>query len=869
MTAGDSGPCSVDQGATAEGHAKIIQVAGNQIDVAGDYIAGPGPAPRALASLPAVQGELTGRDAELQRLLALLDPAVESAGAVVVSAVAGLAGVGKTTLAVHAAHQAVGRGWFPGGHLFLDLRGYEPSGQVTAGQALGALLRAVCGADAELPVDPGEQAGLYRSQMAALAREPARCCWSWTVPPLPRRSSPCCRAGRGTGSWSPAATPWPRCPPALIDLAVLEPADAAAVIAKFLGGGDPRPGREPQALAELAGYCGYLPLALQITAANLKADPHRSLAGLAGELQDERARLALSYSDEGQTLAVRASFELSYRRLPPDQARLFRLLSLNPTPQFSLDAIAALSGAPAQQARQTAVKLAQAHLTEPVTEQRWRMHDLMRLYSTELTTRPTDGTNQDGQDDRAGALGRLLDHYRNTVDAADGHLRALPGQPVPERFQGRTDALAWLEAEHANLVTAVTLTATTHPRTAITLAACLAVFLNQRRHFNDAITTAHHALTAARHLDDQLSEGVALNNLGLALAEVRRFEEAVTAHTQAVDIFRESADRHREGTALNNLGNALQEVRRFEEAVAAHTQAVDIFRESADRHREGTALNNLGNALQEVRRFEEAVAAHTQAGDIFRESGDRHGEGMALGNLGLALAGVGRFEEAVAAHTQAGDIFRESGDRHGEGMALGNLGLALQEVRRFEEAVAAHTQAGDIFRESGDRHGEGMALGNLGLALAGVGRFEEAVAAHTQAGDIFRETADRHGEGMSLNNLGLALAGVGRFEEAVAAHTQAGDTCRESADRHGEGKALNNLGLALQEVGRFEEAVAAHTQAGDIYRETADRHGEGTSQDNLGPTQREAREAGRVRGLWRAVTGRKRVDREQPRVTDL
>ncbi|WP_202237893.1 tetratricopeptide repeat protein [Actinacidiphila reveromycinica] len=710
-------------------------------------------------------GELTGRDEELRRLLALLDPAsgAAGAGAVVVSAVAGLAGVGKTTLAVHAAHQAVGRGWFPGGHLFLDLRGYEPAGQVTAEQALGALLRAVCGADAELPDDLGEQAGLYRSQMADLSLERGAVLLVLDSASTAAQVEPLLPGGAEHRVLVTSRHTLASLPATLLDLAVLEPADAAAMIAKFLGAGDVRPGREPGALAELAGYCGHLPLALQITAANLKADPRRSLAGLAAELRDEQARLGLSYSDEGQTLAVRASFELSYRRLPAAQARLFRLLSLNPTPESSLDAVAALTCTPADEARRIAVGLAQAHLIEPVTEDRWRMHDLMRLYATDLATHPdgyTDQSDQNSRDDQAEALDRLLDHFANTADAANDHLRALPGQPVPDRFRDRADALAWLEAEHTNLVTAVTRTATTHPRIALTLAISLAVFLGRGRHFGDAITTGHHALAAARRL----------------------------------------GDRHREGIALNNFGNALWEVRRFEEAIAAYDQVAGIFRETGDRHREAVALGNLGNALAEVRRFQESVASLTQVAGIFREIGDRHGEGMALGNLGVTLAEVGRFEEAIDAHHQDLAICRETGDRHGEGAALNNLGIALRKLRRLEESVASLTQAADIFREIGDRHGEGMALGNLGVTLAEVGRFEEAIAAYNQDLAICRETGDRHGEGIALNNLGIALRKLRRFEEAVAAHNQAVLIYRETGDRHREGEALNDLADVLKEA---------------------------------------------------------------------
>ncbi|MFI2258295.1 tetratricopeptide repeat protein [Streptomyces tubercidicus] len=831
----------------------------------------PGPAPLALASLPAVQGELVGRDLELERLLALLGPATESAaGTVVMSAVAGLAGVGKTTLAVHAAHRAVERGWFPGGHLFLDLRGYEPTGQVTAGQALGALLRAVCGADAPLPTDPVEQAGLYRSRMAALGREQGPVLLVLDSVGSTAQVQNLLPGGSGHRVLITSRHTLASLPAKLVELAVLKPSDAAAVITQFLGPGDPRPGLAPQFLAELADRCGHLPLALQITAANLKADPQRSLASLAGELEDERARLALSYSDGEQSLAVRASFELSYRRLPPEQARLFRLLSFNPTPQFSLDAVSALTGQPPHQARQIAVGLGQAHLIEPVTEQRWRMHDLLRLYSAQLA-----GTaDPDGHGDQDEAFGRLLAYYRDTADAADDHVIARPGQPVPDRFGNRAEAAAWLDTERANLITLVSLTATPHPRTAIALAECLLSDLDTRRQFDDAIAITRHALNAARLLHHRDTEGEMLNFLGSGLRQVRRFEEAIDAHTQAADIsretgdrdgegmalmllcvalhgvrrfeeaitastqaasiFRETGNRHGEEAALDSQGLALQGVRRFGEAIDAHTQAADISRETGDRHSEGEALLNLGTALMEVRRFEEAITASTQAADTLRETGDQHNEGMALANVGTALLRAGRFEEAITASTQAADTLRETGDQHSEGEALLNLSAALMEVRRFEEAITASTQAADTFRETGDQHREGLALNNVGATLREAGEFEEAITVSTQAADTLRETGDRHGEAQALNTVGAALQRAGRFEEAITVSTQAADTLCETGDRHGEAQALNNLGLALREAGRGEEAIDAHTQAAAIFRETGDRRSEGTALTGLG-----------------------------------
>jgi tetratricopeptide (TPR) repeat protein len=719
--------------------------------------------PVALQSLPRGPVQLVGRDDQVKALLELLNPKNPQSpqgSPVVVSAVAGLAGVGKTALALHVAHHATAQGWFPGGTVFMDLHGYdETTAPVDPAHALGSLLRALGTPDHDLPPDTEGQAALYRSRLADLADHGRLVLLvldntstaAGVHPLLPGRSG---HRVLITSRDTLATLPDVR----MIDLDTLTPDHATTLITTALRTArpdDPRPQQEPEALSRIAHLCGYLPLALQITAALLNADPHRRLATLARELTDTRTRLAtLSYPDtDGRQLAVHTAFHLSYQRLTPDQARTFRLLSLCQGPDTGIDAVAALTGTTPREALGHMTALARAHLIEPTTEDRWRTHDLIHLYATDLTQH-TDDTPT-----REQALDHLLAYYTHTADAANDHLRALPGDNVPDRFTDRADALDWLDSERPNLIAATAQAAATDRHdTTLTLAICLTQYLHWRRRFEEAITTGELAVKAARQSGNRHGEGMALNNLGLALREVRRFEEAIAAHELAAQIRRESGDRHNEGAALNNLGVALREVRRFEEAITAHQQAAQIRRESGDRHNEGAALNNLGLALQEVRRFEEAITTHQQAAQIFRETGDRHNEGAALNNLGVALQQVRRFEEAITAHQQAGQIFRETSDRHGEGMALGNLGAALREVRRFEEAITAHEEDLAICRETSDRHGEGMALGNLGAALREVRRFEEAITAHEQAGQIFRESGDRHREGMALNNLADTLS---------------------------------------------------------------------------------------------------------------
>ncbi len=669
--------------------------------------------PVALAQLPPLVTGFTGRVAELAAVTGLLDPA-GAGGTVVVSAVAGLAGVGKTALAVQAGHEARERGWFPGGVLFLDLHGYDEA-PVGPAQALDGLLRALGVAAEYIPPGAEARAGLYRSALAAVSRPvlviadnaSSEAQVRLLLPgPGPHRVVVTSRdtlAGLGAR---------------LLDVTILdEEAGVALLDAALLAGrpDDDRVRSDRVAAGRLAGICGGLPLALQIAAALLKADPARSVSELAEELAVERVRLeALQYDDGSGPSApsVAAAFGLSCRRLDETTARVFRLLPVNPGPDVSTAAAAVLADLPEREVRKVLGHLARAHLVDGAVG-RWRMHDLLRLYAWQLSDAHAEA------DGREQARDRLLRYYLDTADAADDHLRALPGTIVPANFTGRDAALAWLDAERPSLVAAVTIAAGTgSDQVALHLPLVLGTYFEWRRRFDDWLIGLAVSLQTARQLADRQAEAAALTILGVALREVRRFEEAIAACQDAAAICRETGDRPGEGAALNNLGLVLREVRRFEEAITVHQEDLAICRETGDRPGEGAALGNLGLVLREAGRFEEAITAHQEDLAICRETGDRPGEGAALNNLGLVLREVRRFEEAIAACQDAAAICRETGDRHGEGAALNDLGLALREVRRFEEAIAAHQDAAAIYRETGDRHREGRALANLETARA-------------------------------------------------------------------------------------------------------------------------------------------------------
>jgi tetratricopeptide (TPR) repeat protein len=791
----------------------------------------------ALSGLPLASPQFTGRDSELGRLLDGLAPRRDQELPVPVAAVAGLAGIGKTELVVQAAAVALKRpSWFPGGVLFTDLHGYDPDRRVSPERALDGLLRALAVPGEHVPPDLEGRRRLYRSVLAAYAKERRRILVVVDNASTADEVRPLLPTD-GTTAVLVTSRHTLDIGARLHDLETLDEDASADLITGHLhrarGDEDTRPAGDPHAVRAIARLCAGLPLALRIAAA-LLADPGApSPAELAAALEDERTRLD---ELEREEVAVRAVFDLSYHRLGAAHARLFRLLPLNPGTDLSTESAVHLAAIEERRTGRLLRDLARAHLIEAGSAPgRWRMHDLVRLHADE------HGRACAEEDGRDTARIRLFEHYRTTAEAAVARMVSGPDGSAT-RFPDRTAAVAWLDEERDSLIATV---GTAHrrgrPGTSTALARSLSRYLEHSRAFGDWATVTGIARALHHEAGDRHAEGTMLNSLGRALRGARRFEEAVEAHTRAVHIHQELDDRRCEAWSFTNLGRALRESRRFEEAIDAHTRAMDIHGAQGDRPGEGTALDNIGIALQGLRRFDEAIDAHTRAADICREAGERHDEAWALTNLGLALQGARRFEEAIAAHRRAAGMHGELGDRHSEGAAQDNLATAWQELRRFGEAAAAHTRAADIFRETGDLHSEGMAWNNLGLALQGLRRYEEAIDAHGRAAAINRDTGDRHGEATASVNTGNALQEVRRFREAAHSLAEAAETFREVGDPHGRATALDSLGCALRRLRRFEEAVEAHTRARDIHRASDDRYAEAAASHNLGLALREAR----------------------------
>ncbi|QUH03314.1 tetratricopeptide repeat protein [Saccharopolyspora erythraea] len=673
--------------------------------------------PQALSGLPAAPAEFAGRTAELDALLALLagpsatpasaspepttSPGPTTASPVLITAVAGLAGVGKTTLALRAAHQARDNGWFPGGILFLDLRGHDTAGPVDGGAALAALLQELGVAREHLPSEPPAREALYRSRLAERAAAEGEVLVVLDNASSTAQVRPLLPAHPGNRALVTSRN-------VLADLAgarqfrldVLAPRDALDLLATALRTAWPQDTRiddDPGGARELAVLCGHLPLALRIAAAILVDDPQRPVGDLVEDLRDASTRLGeLTYGD---SMAVHAAFDLSYALLPPEEQRLFRLLALSTGPHVSAGAAAALLGVQERTARKLLRSLRRAHMVLPGDNGgEFRLHDLLRLYALDRAQREEPAA-------RLAAVERLLDHYVESAAAAADFLRPVSVRaPGPWRFADRAQALAWLDSERMCLVEAVRLAHDSGDDTdTCALAFLLSSYLDLRKKWDDWAFTQRFALAAARRLGDPEAESRSLHGLGNIAQQLRELDTALAHYKQALEIRVAVGDRRGEAVTLNNMGAVHRHLGRPDEALRLCTEALEIHRELGHRLGEATTLKNLASAHRQRGDLRRALEHDTEALELHREIGDLRGQAQVLNNIGNDHRLAGDHADAVECLRQALDLHREFGDQYSEGQTLFNLGLTHLAAGESRSLVAeCWTHARNAFADCGD-----------------------------------------------------------------------------------------------------------------------------------------------------------------------
>ncbi|GGU19238.1 AfsR/SARP family transcriptional regulator [Streptomyces daghestanicus] len=684
------------------------------------------PAPVRPAQLPPTVPDFTGRAALVRELSDVLAAASGEGGPVMaLSAVAGIGGVGKTTLAVHVAHRA--RAAFPDGQLHVDLQGAgsRPADPETV---LGSLLRALGMADSAIPDSLQDRAALYRSLLDGRrvlvlldnARDAAQ------VRPLLPGTAGCATLVTSRTRMVDLAGAH------LVDLDVMAPDEALALFTRIVG--EERVAAEREAALDVAAACGFLPLAIRIAASRLAARRTWTVSVLAAKLADERRRLDELRAGD---LAVKATFELGYGQLEPAQARAFRLLGLPDGPDISLAAAAAVLDLPVPETEDLLESLVDTSLLESAAPGRYRYHDLVRLYARACAER-----DEQPPGERESALSRLLDFCLAT--AAGVYAVERPGDRLVDHlaptaypglvFADRHAAQDWLYAEAHVLLACVQQSAR-----GATLARAVDL-LWAAKDLAESGANARQYEVAARALRDAAERAGDPGVLSRALTTLTnvhlvagRFQEADEQARLALELAASAADPAPLCWAANDRGISAIYQGRNAEAEVYLRQAIENFRQDENLAGEASALCNLSRSHLAMGRTTSAVELARQGTALY----DRLGHTLRGANgryaLGLALTGQGRLDAAVERLTEALEVFRDSRQRLWEGMTLFRLAEARLAGGDAGGAAALAEQALAALREIGGEWRRANVLTVLGRALEALGQNGRARACWQEA----------------------------------------------------------------------------------------------------------------------------------------
>jgi tetratricopeptide (TPR) repeat protein len=644
--------------------------------------------------LPASVSGFAGREPELKELTEFLDETVGATSTVVISAVSGTAGIGKTALAVQWAHQVAER--FPDGQLYVNLRGFDPTGSPMApGEAIRGFLDAFDLPIERIPVSLDAQAALYRSLLADLrvlivldnARD------SEQVRPLLPGSPGCAVIVTSRNHLtSLVATEGAR--PLSVDL--FNELESRQLLARRIGAR--RVDAEPRSVTEIIKSCVGLPLALSIVAARAATHPQFPLMALSHELRDARENLD-AFNSGDLTVDVRAVFSWSYRRLSITAARLFRLLGVHPGPDVSTPAAISLAGLPAEDSQRALAELTHSNLLVERVPGRFTFHDLLRTYAVELTQ------TRDSETVRHAAIHRLLDHYLHSANNADAFLQprigvrtvtALGPSVTPEQFTSHRAAVNWFETEHHVLLAALQFAVTAGwDSHAWQLPCVLEEYLDLQGHRNDDIEVHRIAVRAAQRQCDRYGQAHAHCGLGRALHWLGYYEDTLLHLEQARSLFEEIGDRVGQAHVRLDISHIFEHQGNLAEALP-HAEKALALAISTD------SQQLLARSLQFVSWYhamqgnpQRALPYGHQALTLDQERSEQRFESYTLITLGYAYHQLGEHQQAIAYYRRSLALRQELGDRYNQVKTLAFLGDT-------HLAAGDATAARDVWQQAAD-----------------------------------------------------------------------------------------------------------------------------------------------------------------------
>lgn len=704
--------------------------------------------------LPRDVATFTGRTAHLRRLINELTPKSKTSThspAVAIDAIDGMAGIGKTALAVHVAHRIAP--YYPDAQLFIELHGYTPGREpVTAGDALDRLLRALGVPPARIPEDLDERAALWRAEIAGLralvvldnanSHEQVRS----LLPGLPG----CCvliTSRRRLASLEGVRQ---------LSLDLLPEKEAVALFRRIVGGGT-RVSVSADALRRLVKLCGYLPLAIQLVGNRWRHRPAWSLEDLMEKLADTSTRLKVI---SAESVEIATAFELSYKGLNTHQQRLFRRLGLHPGIDITPEAAAALTNEEIRRVEGWLDELFDHSLINEPERARYRFHDLLRDYARDRAAQ------EESRAERNSAEIRLLEYYVKSLDFADRllepHRRRLNlGQtttpPPGSRPNNHREAFLWLEAERLNALACARLAAEMGENLIVwKLADRLAHFLLNSGYNADAFELHQAAWTAAKAIGDLRLEASSLTDLAQSCQASGKFEIALKYFGQSLELWVRAEDDEGRARTLTGIGFTLERTGEYKEALVNLNEALRIRRVTLDAYGEGHVLNTIGAVYWRLHEYAKALHNFHKALLIRRDIKDRYGEARTVNNIGFTYQRLGKYKKARKWLLDALAIAQDLGDRNSEAVTLNNLGYTLEREGDFQAALSYAKKGLETARIIGSLYEEGRAMDAMARCAAGNGDKKTAKEYWKSAINLFEKAGVPEAKDLQLTLEGYA-----------------------------------------------------------------------------------------------------------------
>jgi tetratricopeptide (TPR) repeat protein len=646
-----------------------------------------------------------GRKNDLALLAEFLKHSASEDGAPHIGVITGMPGVGKTSLAVEAAASVQRDGLYAGGVFLVDFKGYEGNQELPleASQVLSGLLLAM-GAGKSDP-DAASNYLSYSEILTANERENRRFLFLFdNVADVNQVRDLLPAHGFHHVLITSRNSIGPRIQNSFgFPLSTISEDQSVKFLLQI---DETRFSGQDQGLYALAEMCGGLPIALQLVSHVLVSDPDMSALEFAQELEEETSRLSgLEFEDA----KIRSVFYGSYSRLAGEEAKCFRYLTTHPGHELSVNATAHLLGITPVGARQGLRRLESSNLIiRDRSQGTWRIHDLLRLYGSELSGMLDD------PNERFSALQRLFSYYFETVEQVNWWINGTGDGQGPEDFGNTKNALKWASREYVNVVACVGSASNMGDLdVSWDLAIAIKPYLDARGDFLTAIRVSESALASARSLEDAEKEADALNNLGLSYNSLHMYSDGKPLFLQARRIFRKIGVKEGEARVLSGLAESMRAEGHHEATIPVLRRAISLYSEIKNAAGLGYALTNMGISLRESGQYLEAMECLEKALVVHRATNSRRAEASTIAQLGTAIGQAGQVQDAIKYLEAAIELGKELGIPLLVGMAHMNKGNMFRLLEDAPNAEKEYLKAIRIFDETESESEKKIAVENL------------------------------------------------------------------------------------------------------------------------------------------------------------